>query len=169
VLSESGEFILGPYAHEFDNTDGYVQQYNERGHPEFRASRVAARELRRAKNDVLSTVGVLYKTTNTNRSKKNERELVKLVKSENEAGFFLSSIDNLAMFCSLWWLFSLRMRVQVSARKAMIPPDLVLTKIGLRELLYPTYPDHQIRATPVRVEGIPLRWSSGMPDFGNTK
>jgi hypothetical protein len=113
VLSGSGEFILGPYAHEFDNTDGYTQLYNERGHPEFRASRAAARDLRRAKNDVLSTVGVVYKTAKPTRSRKNDGRLIKMVHSENEVGFILSGLDNLLMFCTLWWLFSLRMRVQV--------------------------------------------------------
>ena len=115
VLSETGDFILGPYAHEFDNTDiGYIQQFNERGHPEFLASRAAARELRRAKNDVLSTVGVVYKKTKPTRSKKNEGEMIKLATAENETGFFLSGMDNVLMLCSLWWLCSLRMRVQVS-------------------------------------------------------
>jgi hypothetical protein len=114
VLSDSGDFILGPYAHEFDNADVYTQQYNERGHPEFRASRAAARELRRAKNDVFSTVGVVYKKTKSHsRPTKDEGEVVKMLRSENEVGFILSSMDNHFMFCSLWWLFSLGMRVQV--------------------------------------------------------
>ncbi len=121
ILSESGEFVLGPYAHEFDNPDGYTQQYNERGHPEFRASRAAARELRRAKNDVLSTVGVVYRKAKPTHSTKNDGDLVKIVHSENEAGFILSSMDNLLMFCSLWWLFSLRMRVQVRYCQRLLP------------------------------------------------
>lgn len=141
-MTDSGEFILGPYAHEFDNTDGYIQQYNERGHPEFRASRAAARELRRAKNDVLSTVGVVYKMAEPARSKKNDGKLVKLAQSENEAGFILSSVDNLAMFCSLRWLTCLRMRVQVCGLSVHIEP--VLTDVGIRKLLSSSNRDHEI-------------------------
>lgn len=73
---------------------------------------MAARDLRRAKNDVLSTVGVVYKKAEP-RNQKNDGELLRMVQSENEAGFLLSSMDNLFMFCALWWLFSLRMRVEV--------------------------------------------------------
>lgn len=73
---------------------------------------MAARDLRRAKNDVLSTVGVVYKRAEP-RNPKNDGELLTLVQSENEAGFLLSSMDNLFMFCALWWLFSLRRRVEV--------------------------------------------------------
>ncbi|ERF68996.1 hypothetical protein EPUS_06683 [Endocarpon pusillum Z07020] len=129
VLSESGEYILGPYAHEFENTDNYTQQYDERGHPENRESRVAARDLRRAKNDVLSTVGVVYKKAEP-RNPKNDGELLRTVQSENEAGFLLSSMDNLFMFCALWWLFSLRMRVE--AFKSYSIPLLQIAKAELR-------------------------------------
>lgn len=113
ILTESGDFILGQYAHEFDNTDGYTQQYNERGHPQSRASRAAARELRRAKNDVLSTVGVVYKKATPTHSQESDDLLVRTVNLENKAGFTLFRINNFLTFCSLWWLSSLRRRVMV--------------------------------------------------------
>jgi hypothetical protein len=46
-------------------------------------------------------------------SKKNDADLVDMVHSENQAGSFLAVTDNLLMFVALWWLFSLRMRVEV--------------------------------------------------------
>jgi hypothetical protein len=106
--------ILGQHAHDLDNSDWYTQQYNERGHPEFRASRAAARELRRAKNDVLSTVGVVYKKSKPHRSRRTESEAVKIADLENDVGFVLSSIDGFAMFCTVWWVVSLSRRIQVS-------------------------------------------------------
>jgi hypothetical protein len=97
-----------------DNPDGYRQQFNDRGHPEFRDSRAAARDLRRAKNDVLLTVGVVYKESKPDDFIGQERDLLQATREENKAGFVLSAIDHTLLFCSLWRFFSLRTKVLVS-------------------------------------------------------
>jgi hypothetical protein len=69
---------------------------------------------------VYSTVGVVVKKADSRHPKKMHRALVDMAQAENEAGFLLSGIDNLLMFCAIWWLFSLRMRVEVCSYLGML-------------------------------------------------
>lgn len=64
--------------------DDYVQQYDERGHPVNPASKLFGRELRRAKNDVLSTMGIVVSGEDGNLGATREREKVNLLMTEND-------------------------------------------------------------------------------------
>lgn len=136
-LDESGEFILGEHAHEFDNPDGYVQGFNERGHPENRASRAAARELRRAKNDVLSTVGVVVSKNDLGKPilrKKTEKQKVDNIVRENEYGLALAALDLGLMFGSLWWLMIVRRRIQVCLSHTTLSTTILIKVLPTRPL-----------------------------------
>jgi hypothetical protein len=115
-LTESGEFILGAHAHDLDNQeDGYVQQFDDKGHPENRAAKAAAKEFRRAKNDVLETIGVVVKKEKqeSKRRQSTEEKKVAALIRENSYGPWLKLADSGITLLSLWWLISLRSRFQV--------------------------------------------------------
>lgn len=46
--------------------------------------------------------------------KKNDKQKIDAVVSENEYGLALAALDLGLMFATLWWLVSLRARIQVS-------------------------------------------------------
>ncbi|MCJ1251174.1 hypothetical protein MMC30_008405 [Trapelia coarctata] len=85
----------------------YVQSYDLRGHPENQTSRANARRLRRAQNDILTTIGVCVSVDKDGKlvpsssmdSDKEEREKNKLASiiSENEFGFWLSAAQAAAL------------------------------------------------------------------------
>jgi hypothetical protein len=130
-LTESGDFILGLHAHELDNkVDGYVQQFDEKGHPEHRAAKVAAKEFRRAKNDVLETIGVVVKKEKqeSTRRRTTEKDKVSALLRENSYGPWLKALDSGLTLLSLWWLMSLRSRFQVCWKSE--PFDNMLTRIA---------------------------------------
>ena len=63
---------------------------------------------------MLSTVGVVYKKAEPSQlKKKNDGDLLGNVPLENLTGCILFITDNFLMVCSLWWLLSLRMKVEV--------------------------------------------------------
>lgn len=100
-----------------DNIDGHRQEYNDRGHPINPRSRVEARELRRAKNDILSTVGVVVSKDDDKKlkyQKKSDKQKVSAVICETEYGLALAAFDLGLMFVTLWWIVSLRARFLVS-------------------------------------------------------
>ena len=123
-LDENGNFILGEYAHEFDNSDGYVQQFNIRGHPENRQSHAAARELRRAANDVLSTVGVVVSKKNLeslNEPRTDEKQRTEEVINENEYGFVPALTDQVLSAVLPLWMAGMRRRILVFCSYASLP------------------------------------------------
>jgi hypothetical protein len=103
---------------ESSDSSTYVQRYNDRGYPINRASRVLARRLRHAQNDVLATVGVCvgkdedHMATVHRRSRSNP-EVVGLIVSENEVGLGVAAADLSLMFICLWWTSAVRARLQV--------------------------------------------------------
>ena len=91
--------------------DDYVQQYDDRGHPVNPASKSFGRELRRAKNDVLSTMGIVVSGEDGNLT--SEREKVNLLMTENDYGLAMTTLDQVVTFLGSWWAMSLGGRIRV--------------------------------------------------------
>lgn len=93
--------------------DGYVQQYDERGHPVNTESKALGRGLRRAKNDILSTMGIVVSGKDENAGTSNEKQNVDMITTENAFGLVVAVVDPFLMLLGSWWTFSLVRRVQV--------------------------------------------------------
>ncbi|EEP79933.1 predicted protein [Uncinocarpus reesii 1704] len=65
------------------NADGYVQQYDDRGHPINPASKTLGKQLRRAKNDILSTMGIVVSGEDGKAGTPKERKKAELLAREN--------------------------------------------------------------------------------------
>lgn len=75
-----------------------------------------ARQLRRAKNDILSTVGVVVNKEDERLSiinRKAEKQKVDMIIRENEYGLAIAAMDLGLMFATLWGVISLRARIEV--------------------------------------------------------
>jgi hypothetical protein len=90
-----------------------MQQYDARGHPVNPESKVLGRELRRAKNDILSTMGVVVSGEDRNASSSNEQEKINQITAENDFGLVITTLDQLFVFLGTWWSSSLTGRIQV--------------------------------------------------------
>ncbi|KAF3481651.1 uncharacterized protein GIQ15_04410 [Arthroderma uncinatum] len=98
-LTVNGEAVPQPNQHLANtNADGYVQEYDARGHPINRRSKAEAKQLRKAKNDVLSTMGIVVSGEDLNSASVNEQDKIALLAEENDYGLALAAIDQLAMF-----------------------------------------------------------------------
>jgi hypothetical protein len=95
------------------HADGYVQHYDERGHPINPDSKSFGRELRRAKNDILSTMGIVV-SEDRNTGTPNEQQKIDMIAAENDYGLIMATFDQVAVFLSSWWTSSLTGRIQVS-------------------------------------------------------
>jgi hypothetical protein len=58
LRDENGDLILGPHTHD-DDASGYVQQFDDRGHPCSKETDIRNRRLRKAQNQVLKLAGVV--------------------------------------------------------------------------------------------------------------
>ncbi|GLI77566.1 hypothetical protein PoHVEF18_005857 [Penicillium ochrochloron] len=92
--------------------DGYVQQYDARGHPINPESKALGRELRRAKNDILSTMGIVVSGEDRNASPSDEQQKINQIAAENDFGLVITTLDQLFVFFGTWWSSSLTGRVQ---------------------------------------------------------
>jgi hypothetical protein len=90
-----------------------MQQYDARGHPVNPESKLLGRELRRAKNDILSTMGVVVSGEDRNASSSNEQEKINQITTENDFGLVITTLDQLFVFLGTWWSSSLTGRIQV--------------------------------------------------------
>lgn len=95
------------------NTDGYVQQYNQRGHPISPESRALARNLRRAKNDVLSTMGIVVSGEAGGSVFVKDKKTVGDITAENDYGLAIVAFDHVLCFLGSWWVGALGRRIQV--------------------------------------------------------
>ncbi len=105
------------------STESYVQQYNIRGHAENPVSRQAARRLRRAQNDVLSTIGVCVSIDENGEIKSNlnpanpraraEKKITQATASENESGYHATTYDEILYKLATGWTYNLRRRLMV--------------------------------------------------------
>ncbi|EGC45629.1 conserved hypothetical protein [Histoplasma capsulatum var. duboisii H88] len=103
------------------NADGYVQEYDVRGHPVNLSSKALARQLRRAKNDILSTMGIVVSGEDGTLGISKERQRMNLLSTENDYGLALATLDQVAMFFSSWWTTSLAARIQTFKRYTHVP------------------------------------------------
>ncbi|KAI9781391.1 MAG: hypothetical protein M1839_005985 [Geoglossum umbratile] len=129
----------------------YVQQFDSSGRPINHASRTAVREMVRAQNDVLATVGVCYgiatgdKGSAHNRAK-SERDRLESVMRENEVGLFIGAADLGVLFLANWWLDGIRHRIQVFKTFSDISFSEMFwiqrKHYGLRTILFAGMPAH---------------------------
>ncbi|KAM5481610.1 hypothetical protein McanCB56680_004146 [Microsporum canis] len=111
------------------NADGYIQEYDARGHPVNRHSKAEARQLRKAKNDVLSTMGIVVSGEELNSASMREQDKIASLAEENDFGLALAALDQLIMFGASWWTKSLACRIQTFKNYTSVS----LTDIILRE------------------------------------
>ncbi|KAH1523406.1 hypothetical protein KXX29_007900 [Aspergillus fumigatus] len=102
------------------HADGYVQHYDERGHPINPDSKNFGRELRRAKNDILSTMGIVV-SDDRNASAPNEQQKIDTIAAENDYGLIMATFDQVAVFLSSWWTSSLTGRIQTFKSYTNVP------------------------------------------------
>ena len=100
----------------------YVQQYDERGRPTNTVSRSMARNLIRAQNDVLATVGVCVGTPMpTSRGQTNGDQAISRLNTGNDqsvardglVGPIFHMMDLMFFMATTWWTTGLRHRLQV--------------------------------------------------------
>ncbi|KAJ5747695.1 uncharacterized protein N7511_009391 [Penicillium nucicola] len=94
------------------HADSYMQQYDARGHPVNPESRTLGREFRRAKNDILSTMGIVVSGEDRKTSIPNEQQKINQIASENDFGLVITTLDQLLVFFGTWWTSSFTGRVQ---------------------------------------------------------
>ncbi|KAF7175738.1 hypothetical protein CNMCM7691_009745 [Aspergillus felis] len=102
------------------HADGYVQHYDERGHPINPDSKSFGRELRRAKNDILSTMGIVV-SEDRNAGAPNEQQKIDMIAAENDYGLIMATFDQVAVFLSSWWTSSLTGRIQAFKSYTNVP------------------------------------------------
>lgn len=93
-----------------------MQQYDARGHPVNPESKVLGRELRRAKNDILSTMGIVVSGEDRNTSPSDEQQKINQIATENDFGLVITTLDQLFVFFGTWWSSSLTGRIQVRSK-----------------------------------------------------
>ncbi|KAJ5112317.1 hypothetical protein N7532_000362 [Penicillium argentinense] len=93
------------------HADNYMQQYDARGHPVNPESKALGRDLRRAKNDILSTMGIVVSGEDRNASSANEEERINQITAENDFGLVITTLDQLFVFFGTWWTSSLTGRI----------------------------------------------------------
>ncbi|EEQ88622.2 hypothetical protein RJZ56_000362 [Blastomyces dermatitidis] len=116
-----GYVAAEPRAEDSINADGYVQEYDARGHPINPDSKALARQLRRAKNDILSTMGIVVSGEDGSLGISKERQRMNLLSSENDYGLAMATVDQVVMFFSSWWTTSLAARIQTFKRYTHVP------------------------------------------------
>lgn len=90
-----------------------MQQYDARGHPVNPDSKALGRGLRRAKNDILSTMGIVVSGEDRNTNTSSEQQKINQIAAENDCGLIVTTLDQLFVFFSTWWSSSLTGRVLV--------------------------------------------------------
>lgn len=96
------------------HADGYAQHYDERGHPVNPESKSFGRELRRAKNDILSTMGIVV-SEEGGAAGPSEQQKIEMIAAENDYGLVMATLDQISVFLGSWWTSSVTGRIQVNA------------------------------------------------------
>ncbi|EXJ71039.1 uncharacterized protein A1O5_06032 [Cladophialophora psammophila CBS 110553] len=113
VEDENGEFILGPNVQH--NTDqNYVQQFDDRGHPRNPASETSRRRLLRAQNEALSTVGVVVRKAQKQRSSwqtMNDMQRYRLLLDEHATGAYCEIVETILQNMATHWILNFRRRL----------------------------------------------------------
>jgi hypothetical protein len=90
-----------------------MQQYDHRGHPVNPESKTLGRGLRRAKNDILSTMGIVVSGEDRNTRVPNDQQKINQIATENDFGLVMTTLDQLFVFFGTWWTTSLTARILV--------------------------------------------------------
>lgn len=90
-----------------------MQQYDSRGHPVNPESKSLGRDLRRAKNDILSTMGIVVSGEDRKTSSSDEEQRLNQITTENDFGLVITTADQILVFFGSWWTSSLAGRIQV--------------------------------------------------------
>lgn len=139
---DDGDFVLGPHAHDFENKDVYMQQFDERGHPKNDMSKATIRAMQHAQNAVLETVGVVVRREEASKSawqRQSKKRKMEDIVNENSHGIVMREVGPFLMQSSMWWAISLRRRMQ-TFRSYLNPPVThilrsELNSMGLLSLL----------------------------------
>lgn len=102
------------------HADRYAQHYDERGHPVNSESKAFGKELRKAKNDILSTMGVVVSGEDGGAGMSNEQQKINIIAAENDYGLAMATLDQVSVFLGSWWISSLTGRIQVSLASLLI-------------------------------------------------
>ncbi|KAJ5408715.1 hypothetical protein N7509_002598 [Penicillium cosmopolitanum] len=94
------------------HADSYMQQYDSRGHPVNPESKSLGRALRKAKNDILSTMGIVVSGEDRSASSSNEQQRINQITAENDFGLVITTADQLFVFFGSWWTSSLTGEIQ---------------------------------------------------------
>lgn len=76
-------------------------------------SKSLGRALRKAKNDILSTMGIVVSGEDRSASSSNEQQRINQITAENDFGLVITTADQLFVFFGSWWTSSLTGRIQV--------------------------------------------------------
>ncbi|KIW83087.1 hypothetical protein Z517_02330 [Fonsecaea pedrosoi CBS 271.37] len=110
---ENGEFILGPNVQR--RTDhNYIQQFDDRGHPRNPASETLRRRLLRAQNEALSTVGVVVRKAQMQRSRwqsMNDAQRYRLLLDEHATGAYCEIVETVVQNVATHWIVNFRRRL----------------------------------------------------------
>jgi hypothetical protein len=106
-----------------------MQQYDARGHHVNPESKALGRELRRAKNDILSTMGIVVSGEDRNANTSNEEQKMNQIATENDFGLVITTLDQLFVFFSTWWSSSLTGRILVRSAYNTIC-DTLISNVG---------------------------------------
>ena len=101
------------------HADNYMQQYDARGHPVNIESKTLGKELRRAKNDILSTMGIVVSGEDHKARTSSEQQKIDQIASENDLGLVITTLDQFFVFLGTWWTSSLTGRIQVRPKSPM--------------------------------------------------
>ncbi|KAJ5938722.1 hypothetical protein N7466_001856 [Penicillium verhagenii] len=93
------------------HADDYMQQYDARGHQVNPESKSLGRALRRAKNDILSTMGIVVSSEDRNANTSNDKQKMNQIMTENDFGLVITTLDQVFVFISTWWSSSLTGRI----------------------------------------------------------
>ncbi|CEL02691.1 hypothetical protein ASPCAL03856 [Aspergillus calidoustus] len=107
------------------HADEYVQHYDERGHPVNPESKSFGKELRRAKNDILSTMGIVV-SEDANRGR-NEQQKIDAIVAENDYGLIMVTLDQISVFLGSWWTTSLTGRIQSFRSYTHVPITRIMS------------------------------------------
>ena len=114
---------MGPHTHD-DDALGYVQQYNDRGHPTSKETELHNKRLRRAQNEVLKLAGVAKSRHDEPKIDQwkdmNPESRENVVVEENEFMFFARPFNNLVLDLSTSWISNFRDRLMVSTPTVLL-------------------------------------------------
>lgn len=69
--------------------------------------------MRKAKNDILSTMGIVVSGEDGGVGAPNEQQKVNMIAAENDYGLVMATLDQVSVFLGSWWTSSLTGRIQV--------------------------------------------------------